>query len=131
MREEAASTDGALRLAHRLGLADVTTVTALYAAACDGDRTARRVVEQHARQLSLIVAAAAAVLDPKIVVVSGHPDDTVLEYVRDVLRTVDEAAPPLVPGTLGEDAVLLGAIATGLPAARERVFTRSQSVRSG
>jgi predicted NBD/HSP70 family sugar kinase len=125
MRDEAASSAGAVRLAHRLGLADLGTVGALYAAARDGDRTARRVVRAQARQLSLIVAAAAAVLDPELIVINGAVDETVLDYVRDVLRTVDVVGPALVPGKLGDEAVLLGAIATGLPAARERVFART------
>src|SRR5204863_4005984 len=81
MREEAASSAGAVRLAQRLGLAEVTTVRQVYAAARDGDRTARRVVRTHARQLSLIVAAAAAVLDPKLIVINGTLDETVVDYV--------------------------------------------------
>jgi predicted NBD/HSP70 family sugar kinase len=88
------------------------------------------VVRTHAQQLSLIVAAAAAVLDPELIVINGTLDETVVDYVRDVLRTVEAGEPALVLGGLGDEAVLLGAIATGLPPAHERVFARSHDSRA-
>ena len=72
------------------------------------------------------MAAAAAVLDPEMIVVSGYLDEPVAAHLREVLRTLDADGPDVVPGHLGEEAVLLGALAAGLPAAHERVFARSQ-----
>jgi predicted NBD/HSP70 family sugar kinase len=126
MREEAASSDGAVRLAHRLGLEDVRKARDVYQAARDGNRIAKRVVRVHAQQLALTVAAATAVLDPELVVVSGVLDETITEQLQEALRTVNGVGPTVVAGHLGEEAVLLGAIAAALPQAHERVFARSQ-----
>lgn len=125
MREEAASSDGAVRLAHRLGLENVRKAGDVYQAARDGNRIAKRVVRVHAQQLALTVAAATAVLDPEMVVVSGALDETITQQLQEALRTVNGVGPTVVAGRLGEEAVLLGAIAAALPLAHERVFARS------
>jgi predicted NBD/HSP70 family sugar kinase len=126
MLEEATSSAGAVRLAHRLGLTDVRTAKDVYRAARAGDRIAKRVVRIHAQQLALTVAAAAAVLDPELIVISGPLDEKVAEHMQEALRTVNGVGPTVVAGRLGEAAVLLGAIAAALPRAHERVFARSQ-----
>jgi predicted NBD/HSP70 family sugar kinase len=129
MLDEAASTSGLVRLAHRLGLTAARTAPQVYRAARDGDRTARKAVRIHARQLALTVAAAAAILDPELVVISGYLDDRVAAHVSDVLKAVDATESGVVAGHLGEDAVLLGAVAAGLPRAHERVFARAAAGR--
>jgi len=104
----------------------VRTAQGVYRAARDGNRVARRVVRTQARQLALAIAAAASVLDPQLIVVSGTVDETVAGPMREALRSVIAAGPALVTGHLGEEAVLLGAIAAALPQARERVFAGSR-----
>jgi predicted NBD/HSP70 family sugar kinase len=125
MQEEAVSSAGTVRLAHRLGLAHVRSAREVYRAARAGDRIARRVVRVHAQQLALTLAAAGAVLDPELIVISGYLDGDVSARVQQALRAVDARAPAIVMGHLGEEAVLLGAIAAALPPAYERVFARS------
>jgi predicted NBD/HSP70 family sugar kinase len=123
--DEAASSNGVVRLAHRLGLDGVRSARHVYRAARDGDATAVRVLRAHTKQLALAVTAAAGVLDPELIVVSGYLDEPVSGDLRQVLRALDANGPELVSGHLGEEAVLLGAVAAGLPAAHERVFARS------
>jgi predicted NBD/HSP70 family sugar kinase len=67
------------------------------------------------------------VLDPDLVVLGGgvgHSIDLLLRPVRETLRTLTPLRPRIVPGRLGEDAVLLGAVATALGTARDVVFER-------
>ena len=58
-------------------------------------------------------------------VISGYLDDRVAAHVSDVLKAVDATESSVVMGHLGEEAVLLGAVAAGLPRAHERVFARA------
>ena len=122
---EAASTAGLVRLAHRLGLHRIRDAGQLHRAAVEGDRAAARAVRTHTRHLALTIAAAVTVLDPELIVLSGTPDETVVARIAAALRTVVADTPTLVTGRLGEEAVLLGAVAAGLPFARERVFARA------
>ena len=50
---------------------------------------------------------------------------SVVARVAAALRRVNPDGPALVAGRLGEEAVLLGAVAAGLPNAFERVFARA------
>ncbi len=125
MLEEAVSSSGVVRLAHRFELTQLRTAREVYRAAHAGDRTAKRVVRIHAQQLALTVAAAGAVLDPDLIVISGVLDEAVSAHVQKALRAVNALQPAFVMGHLGEEAVLLGAVAAALPAAHERVFIRS------
>jgi predicted NBD/HSP70 family sugar kinase len=122
---EAASSAGVVRLAHRLGLDGVRHAHEVYRAAAGGDRTAARAVDVYTRHLALAVAAAVAVLDPALIVVSGAAEETVVARIAAAVRQVNPDGPALVAGSLGEEAVLLGAVAAGLPHAIERVFARS------
>ncbi|TMM35765.1 MAG: ROK family transcriptional regulator [Actinobacteria bacterium] len=124
MREEAVSSAGLVRLAHRLGLPQLRGARDVYRAARAGDRKALRAVRVHAHQLALTVAAAAAVLDPALVVINGVLDEPVSAQVRKALGALDALPPAFVTGHLGEGAVLLGAIAAALPPAYERVLAR-------
>lgn len=48
--------------------------------------------------------------------------DLILEPLEAALRTMTPLAPRIVPGSLGDGAVLSGAIAMGLDTARELIF---------
>jgi len=61
--------------------------------------------------------------------VSGSLDEDVAAELRAALAAVNGLAPALAIGHLGEEAVLLGAVAAALPAAHERVLLRG--LRSG
>jgi predicted NBD/HSP70 family sugar kinase len=125
MREEAVSSNGAVRLAARLGVVGVRSVKALYRMAAEGDRLAKKAVRMHSEQLALTVAAASAVLDPEVVLLNGPVDESVLEHLRESLAIVNPFGPEVRLGGLGDDAVILGAIAAGLPIAHDRVFATS------
>jgi predicted NBD/HSP70 family sugar kinase len=125
MLDEAASTSGLVRLAHRLGLTAARSASQVYRAARDGDRTAGKAVRIHARQLALTIAAATAILDPELIVINGQLDDRVSAHVSEVLKAVNTTDSSVVTGHLREDAVLLGAVAAGLPRAHELVFARA------
>jgi predicted NBD/HSP70 family sugar kinase len=125
MREEAVSSNGAVRLANRLGVTGVRSVKALYRLAADGDRLAKKAVRMHSEQLALTVAAASAVLDPEVVLLNGPVDESVLDHLRKALAIVNPFGPQVRLGALGDDAVILGTIAAGLMPAHDRVFARS------
>ena len=71
-----------------------------------------------------------AVLDPELIVlgggIGGHGADVLLGGVRDRLETMTPLGPPRVEvSPLGDDAIVLGALATGLAGARALVFDRA------
>ncbi|GHH76807.1 sugar kinase [Streptomyces sulfonofaciens] len=125
--EDAVSADAVVRLAHAMGMPAATTRTAkdVFAAARADEPTARRVVEREAARLAHAVAALSAVLDPDLVVLGGgvgRNGDLLLAPLRSALRELTPLRPRVVSSTLGDDAVLLGAVAMAAQAARERVF---------
>ncbi|HEU5353806.1 MAG TPA: ROK family transcriptional regulator [Actinocrinis sp.] len=125
MLEDAAAGDAVLTLAHRSGLTEVTSAKEVFDAARAGDARALAVVGLEAERLAHAVAAVAAVIDPALVVLGGGIGDNadlLLEPLRTALRRITPLRPELVPSQLGGDAVLRGAIATAVTAARERAF---------
>jgi predicted NBD/HSP70 family sugar kinase len=108
----------------RTGLADPP---ALFAAARAGDRSARAVVEEVARRIALHLAPVAAVADVELVVLGGGigaNGDLLLDPVGRLLAEWLPFPPRVAVSTLGEAAVLTGAVAVGLQAALENVFAR-------
>lgn len=108
----------------RTGLADPP---ALFAAARTGDRVARAVVAEVARRIALHLAPVAAVADVELVVLGGGigaNGDLLLEPVAGLLAEWLPFPPRIAVSTLGEAAVLTGAVAVGLQAALENVFAR-------
>ena len=92
-----------------------------------GRPEAQEVLAREGERLALVVAAVCAVLDPDLVVLGGgvgHSADLLLPPVREALYRMTPLHPEVVPSTLGDDAVLLGAIACALRSARPRVFER-------
>jgi predicted NBD/HSP70 family sugar kinase len=125
--EDAVSADAVVRLAHAMGMPAATTRTAkdVFTAARAGDPVARRVVEREAARLAHAVAALSAVLDPELVVLGGgvgRNGDLLLAPLREALHGLTPLRPRVVSSALGDDAVLLGAVALAAEAARERVF---------
>ena len=101
------------------------TAKQIFDAARAGDELALKVVEQEGYKLALAVATIAAVLDPEIVVLGGGVGRNVDLLSGPIERRLHEITPirPRVVGSaLGEDGVLLGAIATALVVARDYVF---------
>ena len=100
---------------------------ALFGAARNGDENARAVVGEIARRIALHLAPIAAVADVELVVLGGGigaNGDLLLDPIGRQLAEWLPFPPRLEVSTLGEAAVLTGALAVGVEAARENVFSR-------
>nr|WP_259465180.1 ROK family transcriptional regulator [Streptomyces sp. TLI_171] len=125
--EQVVAADAVVRDAERRGLTGASTAAQVFAAARAGDAAALAAVAHEAEQLAFAVAVVAAVADPELVVLGGglgRSADLLLPPLEDALRRTCVLRPRLVASALGEDAVLLGAVATALEAARLEVFVR-------
>ncbi len=97
----------------------------VFAAARTGDPLAQAVVQEEARRIALHVMPAAAVADVELVVLGGGlgaNGDLLLEPVRAHLASWLPYPPRVETSSLGEAAVLTGALAVGVRAAREGVL---------
>ncbi|MFL5917334.1 MAG: ROK family protein [Gaiellaceae bacterium] len=97
----------------------------IFTAARRGDQHAAQIVERIARRIAAHIAPIAAVADPELVVLGGGlgmNGDLLLEPVRTFVRDWLPYPPRVEISSLGESAVLMGAVATGLQAALDNVF---------
>jgi predicted NBD/HSP70 family sugar kinase/DNA-binding CsgD family transcriptional regulator len=104
---------------------------AVFGAARNGDAGARAVVDEVARRIALHVAAIAGVADVELVVLGGGigaNGDLLLDPVGRLLGDWLPFPPRVEVSTLGEAAVLTGALAVGLQAALENVFSKRTAV---
>jgi predicted NBD/HSP70 family sugar kinase len=98
---------------------------AIFAAARAGDALGRAVVAEEARRIALHIVPIAAVADVELVVLGGgigRNGDLLLDPIRASLAERLAYPPRVAVSSLGEAAVLTGALAVGLRAALERVF---------
>ncbi|HEX8856145.1 MAG TPA: ROK family protein, partial [Thermoleophilaceae bacterium] len=123
--EEAASADAVVRTAKRLGMTGAVSAKHVFADARKGDPLAVAAVEVEAERLALVVGTVAAILDPELVLLGGGVGGN-LDLLRPPLeRKLAELTPlgtRIEEGKLGQDAIVLGAIASALDTARDRVF---------
>ena len=96
----------------------------VFAAARSGDAVAREVVLEEARRIALHIAPIAAVTDVGLVVLGGGigANAQLLDDVRPLLAKWLPYPPRVEISSLGDGAVLMGALAVGLQSALERVF---------
>jgi predicted NBD/HSP70 family sugar kinase len=127
------SGDGTAALAARLapeGVAGTTLAPpydarAIFAAARRGDPLGRLVVEEVARRIAAHITPIAAVADPDLVVLGGGlgaNGDLLLTPVRRLLAAWIPYPPRVEISSLGDAAVLMGALAVGLRSALDNVF---------
>jgi predicted NBD/HSP70 family sugar kinase len=136
--EEAASADAVVRTAKQLGMQGAPTAKRVFAAARAGDAIALATVEAEAERLALVVGTVSAILDPELVLLGGGVGSN-LDLLRPALeRRLAELTPlgtRVEEGQLGQDAIVLGAIASALDTARDRVFDQragaGHTLRSG
>src|SRR5262245_59872929 len=98
---------------------------AIFSAARSGDGPAGAVVDEIARRIALHVSALAAVADVELVVLGGGlgaNGDLLLGPVRALLAEWLPYSPRVEVSSLGEAAVLTGALAVGRRAALDNVF---------
>lgn len=103
------------------------TARRVFEAARAGDPAAVAAVELEAARLAHAVAVVAALFDPDLVVLGGgigRSADLLLRPLQDTLRAITPLRTPVVASALGDDAVLLGALATALESARDLTFER-------
>ena len=130
MLEAVASASGVVATARRLGMTGPITAKRVFDDARAGDAVARRAVELEAGHIARALAGVVALLDPELIVlgggIGGRGSDVLLGEVRGRLETMTPLGPPRVEvSPLGDDAVVLGALATGLATARAMVFDRA------
>jgi predicted NBD/HSP70 family sugar kinase len=99
-------------------------VPTIFGAARAGDALAQAVVQEEARRIALQVAPIAAVADVGLVVLGGGigaNGDLLLAPVRALLERLVPYPPQVVVSSLGDAAVLTGALALGLRKALDSV----------
>ena len=99
----------------------------VFGVAREGDEAAQAVVAEVARRIALHIAPFAAVADVELVILGGGigaNGDLLLDPIGRQLAEWLPFPPRLEVSTLGEAAVLTGALAVGVEAARENVFSR-------
>jgi predicted NBD/HSP70 family sugar kinase len=107
---------------------------AVFAAARRGDPVAQAVVTEEARRIALHIAPVAAVADVGLVVLGGGIGanaDLLLGPIRALLAEWLPYPPRVEVSSLGEAAVLTGALAHGRRAALENVFVNARAKRTG
>ena len=105
-------------------------VRAIFAGARAGDALGRAVVAEEARRIALHVAPVAAVADVELVVLGGgvgSNGDLLLDPIRSLLSRWLPYPPRLEVSSLGDGAVLTGALAVGVRAALDSVFAKRRN----
>jgi predicted NBD/HSP70 family sugar kinase len=112
-------------LAEKLGVAAPHDARTVFAAARDGDAVARAVVAEEARRIALHIVPIAAVTDVGLVVLGGGigANAELLEPARLLLGDWLAYPPRVEISSLGDSAVLMGALSVGVRSAVENVFT--------
>ncbi len=101
---------------------------ALFAAARNGDRLAVDVVAETGRRIAMHVIPIAAVADPSLIVLGGGiglNGDLLIPYAAALLRERLPFPPRLEVSTLGDAAILTGALRLGLDEALEQALPLS------
>ncbi|MCS7484639.1 ROK family protein [Umezawaea endophytica] len=129
--EGAAAAHSVVDRAKAIGLTQVRSARDVFVLAKSGDSRALEVVHDEAERLAYLVASVSAVLDPELVVLSGGVG-TNIELLQEPMELALRRTTPLVPrivaGELGDGAVLSGALAVGLTAARDLVFDQREAI---
>jgi predicted NBD/HSP70 family sugar kinase len=97
----------------------------IFAAARSGDELARTVVAEEARRIALHIAPIASVTDVGLIVLGGGigvNGDLLFGRVRSLLAEWLPYPPRVEGSSLGDAAVLMGALSVGLHSALEHVF---------
>jgi predicted NBD/HSP70 family sugar kinase len=127
--ESVASAEAVVANARRLGMRNVISAKQVFESTRDSDKAALTAVKVEAEHLARAVAAITVVLDPELVVLGGgigrNGDLLIGPMVRRLEKLLPLRPPPLMVSALGDDAVVLGALAIALARAREEVFARA------
>ncbi|WP_167133160.1 ROK family transcriptional regulator [Paramicrobacterium chengjingii] len=126
--EEAIAADAIVEVAKSMGMFGEITSELVFTRAAAGDPAAIATVHVEADRLAPLVASIASMIDPELIIFGGGVGQN-LEAFRPYLSEAFSRLTPLRPnmtvGSLGPEAVLRGAVATGLAAARELVLDQA------
>lgn len=117
----------------RTALAPPFEVPGVFAAARTGDTVGLAVVEEEARRIAQNIVPIAAVADVALVVLGGGVSangDLLLEPVREQLSRWVPYPPRVEVSSLGEAAVLTGALSVGVRRALDSVFVNRTAQRT-
>src|SRR5579859_943574 len=130
--ESVASAEAVVANARRLGMRNVVSAKQVFESARQNDKAALAAVKIEAEHLARAVASITAVLDPELVVLGGgigrNGDLLLAPMSKRLEKLLPLRPPPLMVSALGDDAVVLGALAIALARAREEVFARAMGV---
>ena len=123
--ERGSGASGLLERFRRAG-GEAGDVAAVFDAAATGDRVALATLEAVAALIARGILAVAAVVEPELVVLGGGigANAALAPLVREALGEVAPFPIRIETTALGPRASLLGALATGVKAASERLFRR-------
>ena len=123
--EEATAAAGVVASAREAGMKGSLSAKDVFEAARGGDAKALRAVDIEAVRIAHLVATIAAVVDPAFIVLGGGLGGSA-DLLRPGLEKYLQALTPLETrveeSELGQDAIVLGAIATAVETARDLVF---------
>ncbi|MFF0269827.1 ROK family protein [Kribbella sp. NPDC004536] len=121
--------EAALEYLHAVVPDDVPTVDKAkqaFAAARDGDRSARAAVRKYAHAMAVAAATAIAIVDPRLLVLGGafsQAADVLLEPLQAELEKLCPRVPELRASNLGALCVALGAASLALDALNDRLLS--------
>jgi predicted NBD/HSP70 family sugar kinase len=123
--EEATSAAAVVASAREAGMRGELTAKEIFDAARSGDPKALRAVDEEAVRIAHLLATLTAVIDPEFVVLGGGigaSADLLRPRIETCLHEITPLETRVEESELGQDAIVLGAIATALGTAREIVF---------
>jgi predicted NBD/HSP70 family sugar kinase len=127
--ESVASADAVVANARRFGMPGARSAKQVFESTRGDEAAALSAVRLEAEYLARAVAAVTSVLDPELVVLGGgigrNGDLLIAPMERQLRKLLHIPPPPLMVSALGDDAVVLGALAIALARARENVFARA------
>jgi len=112
------------------GREEAITARLVAEAAAQGDPLAMEVWRETAEMVGIALANLCSLIDPEVLVIGGGvaraPEPLFLEPVRQIIETLVPYPPRVVPSELGEEAGILGAVATVLDSRRDSIsFVRA------
>src|SRR3954451_19158928 len=123
--EEATSAAAVVAVARQAGMRGSLTAKAVFEAARRGDAKALEAVDAEAERIAHLLATISALVDPEFVVLGGGlgaSADLLRPRIEECLRELTPLETRVEESELGQDAIVLGAIATALGTARDIVF---------
>ena len=123
--EEAMSAAAVVAAARAAGMRGAQTAKDVFDAARSGEPRALQAVDEEAVRVAQLLATLTAVVDPEFIVLGGGigaSADLLRPRIEASLRQLTPLETRVEDSELGQDAIVLGAIATALGTAREIVF---------